>query len=141
MKIRYLKMKRWLLTSFAAILGINCSCEQVEEYGTPYASFVLKGNVSDPDGHPIPGINVKMDYNETYTGTDGSYNLSRDGIPGESVTYDVIFSDVDSIENGLFSDDTIPVTFRRSDLSGGDGHWNEGSATKTLNVILKRKEE
>ena len=73
MKIRYLKFKNWLLTLAAAALGINCT-ECAVEYGTPEATYHVKGTVSDPDGKPIPGIEVNH-YGHPYDTTDpqGAY--------------------------------------------------------------------
>ena len=142
MKIKYLKLKNWLLVSMATLLGLNTACDlsTTEEYGCPYADFHVKGKVTDPNGVPIPGIQVSMDYDFDTTDAEGQYAVQSGRIPGNETVFDVVFSDVDGAENGLFKNDTVPVTFQQSELTGGDG-WYEGSATQTLNVTLQRLEE
>ena len=146
MKIKYLKLKNWLYTALAGLLGLNFSgCtkyfESVEEYGCPSADFHVKGTVTDPDGNPIPGIQTGMNGAHRTTDTNGNYDLHVGGFPSMPYTAHVTFTDIDSTVGGSFKNDTIPVTFQRSDLVGGDGHWYEGTATKTLNVTLQREEE
>lgn len=143
MKIRYLKFKNWLLVSLASLLGINVSCDLVamEEYGCPMADFNVKGKVTDPNGNSIPGIAVEMDYCCDTTDDDGRYAVKSGYLQGSVNQFELHFSDIDSTEYGLYKNDTIPVVFQRSELTGGDGHWYEGSATKTLNVTLQPVEE
>ena len=137
MKIKYLKLKNWLLVSLAGLLGINVSCIGGMEYGCPEADFNVKGKVTDPDGIPIPGIAVTMDYQQVTTDENGLYAVSSNNLQGNVNQFNVIFSDIDSNENGLYKNDTVPVVFQLSELTGGDGHWYEGSATKTVDVTLQ----
>lgn len=142
MKIKYLKLKNWLLLSLAGLLGINVSCdEMVSEYGCPVADYKIKGKVSDPNGNPITGIEVETRWVKDTTKSDGSYALLINDFPVETNTFDVAFTDIDGAENGLYKNDTVPVTFQHSELSDGDGNWYEGSATKTLNVTLQPVEK
>ena len=142
MKIKYLKLKNWLLVSLAGLLGINLSCVGGEEYGCPEARFNVKGKVTDPNGTPIPGIQVEMGSYGPRDTTDaaGQYSATLMSFP-ETQTFEIGFTDIDGTENGLYKNDTVPITFQRSELTGGDGHWYEGSATKTLNVTLQPVEE
>ena len=142
MKINYLKLKHWLLVSLAGMLGINVtSC--VMEYGCPMADYNIKGKVTDPNGNPVSGIKVDMiGFSSTTTSDDGSYNMNtrvEPYYPAETV--DIAFVDIDSTENGLFKNDTVPVVFQYSEFTGGNGRWYEGSITKTLNVSLQPVEE
>lgn len=144
MKIKYLKLKNWLLVSLAGLLGINLSCEEmrVDEYGCPSANFNVKGKVTDPQGNPIPGIQVTGNWDNDITNASGDYSLSATADPPyPENTIQIVFADVDSSENGSYQNDTVPVTFQYSELTGGDDHWFEGSATKTLNVTLQPAEE
>ena len=63
MKIKYLKLKNWLLVTLGGLLGINLvGCEKIFntacEYGTPEATYHVLGTVTNADGQPIPGIGV-----------------------------------------------------------------------------------
>lgn len=137
MKIKYLKLKNWLLVSLAGMLGINMSSCGLE-YGCPEANYTVKGKVTNPSGEPIPGIKVTGNWDNDITSASGDYILSARVEPlYPEETIQIVFADVDSSENGSYQSDTVPVTFQYSELTGGDGHWYEGSATKTLNVTLQ----
>ena len=141
MKIKYLKLKNWFLVSLAGLMGVNMSSCGLE-YGCPEANYTVKGKVTDPSGEPIPGIKVTGNWDNDITSASGDYILSARVEPlYPEETIQIVFADVDSSENGSYQNDTVPVTFQYSELTGGDGHWYEGSATKTLNVTLQRVEE
>ena len=141
MKIKYLKLKNWLLVSLAGLLGVNMSSCGLE-YGCPEAKYTVKGKVTDPSGEPRPGIKVTGNWDNDITSASGDYILSARVVPlYPEETIQIVFADVDSSENGSYRNDTASVVFRHSDLTGGDGHWYEGSATKTLNVTLQPEED
>ena len=141
MKIKYLKLKNWFLVSLAGLMGVNMSSCGLE-YGCPEAEYTVKGKVTNPSGEPIPGIKVTGNWDNDITSASGDYILSARVEPlYPEETIQIVFADVDSSENGSYQNDTVPVTFQYSELTGGDGHWYEGSATKTLNVTLQPAEE
>lgn len=141
MKIKYLKLKNWFLVSLAGLMGVNMSSCGLE-YGCPEAEYTVKGKVTNPSGEPIPGIKVTGNWDNDITSASGDYILSARVVPlYPEETIQIVFADVDSSENGSYQNDTVPVTFQYSELTGGDGHWYEGSATKTLNVTLQPAEE
>jgi len=45
----------------------------------------------------------------------------------------------DDVNNTFESDSTV-VSFPVSDLSGGDGRWNDGESKKSINIKLKKKD-
>lgn len=140
MKIKYLKLKNWFLVSLAGLMGVNMSSCGLE-YGCPEAEYTVKGKVTNPSGEPIPGIKVTGNWDNDITSASGDYILSARVEPlYPEETIQIVFADVDSSENGSYQNDTVPVTFQYSELTGGDGHWYEGSATKTLNITLQPKE-
>lgn len=140
MKIKYLKLKNWFLVSLAGLMGVNMSSCGLE-YGCPEAEYTVKGKVTNPSGEPIPGIKVTGNWDNDITSASGDYILSARVEPlYPEETIQIVFADVDSSENGSYQNDTVPVTFQYSELTGGDGHWFEGSATKTLNITLQPKE-
>ena len=80
MKIKYLKLKNWLLVSVMGALGLSaCHCHKeatktdVKEtpevnpreeirlmYGVPTMNFMIRGQVKDADGRPVKNIRVNM---------------------------------------------------------------------------------
>lgn len=80
MKVKYLKLKNWLLVSLMSALGLSsCHChkqlEKTEEpvapevkdrgemklmYGVPTMNFMIRGQVKDAQGKPVKDIRVNM---------------------------------------------------------------------------------
>ena len=80
MKVRFLKLRSWLLVTLLGVLGFgSCrshkQCVETPEpeapqmrereeirlmYGTPTMNFMIRGQVKDPDGQPVRGIHVNM---------------------------------------------------------------------------------
>ena len=140
MRIKYHKLKNWLLATAAGLLGMNVSCERffMAEYGCPEADYEVKGRVTTQGNVPIEGIEVSLnEYHADTTDADGRYYLSYGNFPYERDTANVTFSDIDGEANGHYADTTVQVVFNRSDLHGGDGHWYEGRATKEMDVKLR----
>ena len=80
MKVKYLKLKNWLLVTVMGMFGLSsCHCHKEaakseepvapalqprEEirlmYGVPTMNFQIRGQVKDADGHPVKNIKVNM---------------------------------------------------------------------------------
>lgn len=80
MKVKYLKLKNWLLVTVMGAFGLSsCHChkEAVKEgepeapsvkprgeiramYGVPTMNFMIRGQVKDTDGRPLKDIRVNM---------------------------------------------------------------------------------
>ena len=57
----WLRCSAWLLNSILLLLGFSsCDSNESEMYGTPYATYSLKGKVVDAQKQPIPDIEVKI---------------------------------------------------------------------------------
>jgi putative lipoprotein (rSAM/lipoprotein system) len=116
-------------------------------YGTPYATYSLKGKVVYAQKQPIPDIEVKIkigrggDYHSQIaplkTNASGEFafkeNLTIDG------KFRLMARDVDGTANGSFKSDSIEITMDKP--SGGDGSWFQGSASKEDIVITLQKDE
>ena len=107
-----------------------------DEYGSPYASYEVKGKVTDQQGEPIQGIQVTCDalYMEpVFTESDGSYALYGDGFPREKIQ--VTFEDVDGEENGgLFAARSVSAETRQ--VQDGEGNWDFGVYEAEVNAEL-----
>lgn len=143
MRIKYLKLKNWLLAMAAAALGMNVSCEMAVEYGTPEAKYQVKGTVTAPDGKPVSGIEVSQNWGAESrhpfdtTDAQGCFETTIRSFPREPIR--LTFSDIDSAENGSYRDTTVNVPTRDVPLSGGDGHWYMGEGNVNVNVTLTPK--
>lgn len=145
MKIKYFRLRNWLLATAAGLFGLNAGCDAPVEYGCPTADYEVKGRVTTQDDVPIEGIAVSRNeryysYTSDTTDADGRYYLRYSGFPIDGDTVEVYFSDIDGEANGSYADTMRSVVFYQSDLHGGDGHWYEGRATKVVDVKLREVE-
>ena len=148
MKIRFIKMKHWLLISLGGLLGLNVGCDSKLEYGCPQGIYHVKGTVTDEKGNPLEGIGVIQgsgmvtDGNDTIlgieyadtTGPDGRYELRLWCMPEEVAPVD--FHDIDGDQHGLYRDTVVTVSAPASAFHGGDGEWNQGTAEITKDVVM-----
>ena len=102
-------MKNKLIWMLLALLGFSAGCEDemTAEYGCPFATYSVKGKVTDEAGAPIPGIRVSLDreYDYKYTDSDGRFAF---------VNHNTSF---------------VPETLRAEDVDGpenGSGGWYGG---------------
>ena len=145
MRLKYLKLKHWFIAVAAAALGMNVSCEMPCEYGTPEATYHVKGSVTAPDGTPVPGIEVSQNwspessYRQPCDTTDeqGNFNTTFYKVCLDAIR--LTFSDIDSTENGSYCDTSLNIPTRDIPLSGGDGHWYMGEGNVNVNVTLTPK--
>lgn len=130
------------ILGFGAACGLN-SCEYgtpVVEYGTPFATFRVKGNVkSELTSHVIPNIRLVMGHDTSFTDESGNYQISNTDFP-DNQTFLVKIQDIDGTSNGEYQSlDTI-VEFIDPEFSGNTEHWYSGETEKEVNVKLKDKE-
>ena len=130
---RFIAFLLWLLGigSTAALNG----CIGGYEYGSPHADFKINGMVTNQDNEKIPGIKVKVDYDSTYTDSDGKYNISVEAFPKDQNFY-IQFSDIDGGENGNYQTLDTVVVFVDPEFKNGEG-WYEGETSKEFDVKLK----
>ena len=63
MKTKLSQLTQWLLTTVIALLGFS-SCDPLDHpvmYGSPTADYKAEGVVTDEDGNPIEGIQIKVE--------------------------------------------------------------------------------
>lgn len=119
-------MKNKLIWMLLALLGFSAGCEEdsTVEYGCPYATFSVKGKVTNETGAPIPEIRVTLDrYHDQFTDTDGRFAFVNHDIPFVPETLRA--EDVDGPENGSYRSAEVPVTFVRNPAVPS-GNWYGG---------------
>ena len=152
MRIKYLKLKKWLIATVGGLLGLSVTgCLPALEYGTPEASYHVKGIVTDKQGQPIEGIGIGQiiewddtgdslrfnGYKDT-TNAEGRYEVNLGGaFPNRPLSLD--FRDIDGATNGSYNDTVVTINTEGVNLTGGDGHWYEGVGNITQNVVLTEK--
>lgn len=148
-----LKGTNWALVGLLGILGCSACDEPVDEYGTPYAQYAIKGKVTDTKGTPIPGIQVKAgtkndrqwmqenpaDYPyRTVSNAKGEYAINLATFGKEDFT--VYAEDIDGEANGQFKTDSTLVEGNKMQMTGG-GHWDEGRGQVTVDFSLTESNE
>lgn len=121
-----------------------------DEYGTPHASFEVKGKVTDQAGEPVRGIKISVNWDNPAIVSEDHLSATTDS-KGEYVLQDsfawpatgklaVTATDVDGAENGGdFATKTVNVEVKESDYTGGSGSWNHGAMRKTADFELTEK--
>ena len=159
----HIVMKVWvksLIGSLLALLGFQ-ACDPATifngpdmygpgpvEYGCPTAVFKFKGEATDEQGKPVPGIRIAV----FPRGEEDEYSLrdtlftGKDGKVDTVLTYSwpdtegivVKFEDVDGAENGLFKDKELKGEELKIEQTGeGSGNWYEGEFTITAKAVLE----
>lgn len=143
----WLRCSAWLLNSILLLLGFSsCDSNESEMYGTPYATYSLKGKVVDAQKQPIPDIEVKIKigngnvyYNQIAslkTNSSGEFSF-KENLTAEG-KFRLVARDADGAANGSFKSDSIDITTDKP--SGGDG-WFRGTTSKEDIVITLQKDE
>lgn len=126
------------------LLGFGCSAG-VEEYGTPYATFQIKGRVGTANQEGIPNIQLASIFGEndtsavTKTETDGSFEINFSYVPLTDLK--IAAEDVDGDKNGSYLPTVQEIHLTEKDFRGGDGNWYAGEVEKEITISLKEKEK
>ncbi len=144
-----LKLCNSVLVALLALFGIACSDQNdpvPAEYGTPYASFSIKGKVTDEQNHPVPNVRILVrtpDSSEEWIKADTLYSDQQGAFLFEKADFPVskykfIISDTDGEANGgFFANDTTILALNREDYRNGH-RWFQGSVDKEIQITLKK---
>jgi len=114
-------------------------------YGTPYATYGIKGKVVNNLNQPVPAIQVVVDSNNGLgsvfkvtlsTDSKGEFEKIYEFIRTPDTDLSLQFNDIDGVANGLYKPTSKIVTFKKSELTGAKG-WYLGSVQKEVNVTLE----
>lgn len=130
----------WLGLSGCNRSAVNCG---MCEYGTPTVNYEFKVKVTDQMGKPVEGLEVGIlqDDDREHTNNDGEATIDGDYVgiyKDHQVTF--IVRDIDGPKNGVVTDLTQNENIYKSDfVKKGDGHWDNGTVMKWVNLKVKRK--
>ncbi|MDH6306613.1 putative lipoprotein (rSAM/lipoprotein system) [Parabacteroides sp. PF5-5] len=150
-----IKGTNWALAGLLSLVGYSCSNnnedELVAEYGTPHASYAIKGKVTNESHEAIPYLQVEVikhegednyfqDIDTLYTDKNGDFSWENTLVSfGSDISVDVITQDIDGNANGSYLSDTTTVSFKSEDMTGPTGHWYFGKAEKEIAIVLKEE--
>jgi len=148
MKIIYrafIKSTNWALAGIMGLLGFTCCDEPADEYGTPHATYKINGRVTNKSGEAIPGIQIELEemlYSSyaaiTYSDSKGEYVIEKETV-GRTDKMQLMASDIDGEENGVYGNDTIQVLIEDKDYYDKGKGWNVGKANKKVDIVLENK--
>lgn len=138
-----------------SLLGFSLGCQScgqqakmygspTVEYGTPMATYIFSGKVTNADKTPIEGIEITVKDAKTtvnqLTDKSGDYKLEYVDFPKGNV--EITYKDIDGAKNGgEFEEYTEPISLKDADFTGGSGSWYEGEVKKTVNIVMQEKKE
>jgi putative lipoprotein (rSAM/lipoprotein system) len=116
-------------------------------YGTPTASFEVKGRVTDDSGDPVRDIKIVVKEDAAYdyeigvgiTDAHGYYSVR--GSWSGSNSFNIATEDIDGEKNGgEFATESVEIEIKKEDYIGGEG-WNRGKVTKNADFELELKSQ
>ena len=128
------------------------------EYGTPYTTFSVSGNVTDESGKALSGIRVvvpdvvhitaaKASFvpsqpshrvpvrDTTYTSSKGTFEYTYNGFPTDTVLVNMQFEDVSA--HPVYEKQEETAVFVSSEAKNGKG-WDRGQIKKEVRIKLKK---
>ena len=149
MKTKLSQLTQWLLTTVIALLGFS-SCEifMTSMYGTPTVDYQAKGHITDEEGNPIEGIQIKVEAQTyidqtaepevVYSSSKGLYTTKK--YKDQPILY-LHISDIDGEENGgKFEEKVINLQEMKPILDKSKaGDWYEGVYVYTVNASLLKE--
>lgn len=150
----FLKATNWAFVGLLTLLGFS-SCDKQGElmYGSPHASFSIRGKIQTEAKTGIPDIEVRLalvtpDGNDIYEEVNSPLKTDEKG--EFSTTFDAIYfdrlrvyaTDVDGKKNGSFAKDSIDILFESKDFKRKTkDNWDMGHAEKEITIELKETKE
>ncbi len=143
-----LKCSNKIIGFILLLLGFSMACSEVAceygspivEYGTPHATFIVKGKVrSNATEQVIPSIRVVINYDTVYTNENGDYEVRTNAFPTDQ-SFLVEFDDIDETQNGQYEALDTTVEFVDPQFTGGDGEWYDGETEKELQIRMKPRD-
>ena len=147
MKIDLIKLSGKLFTSLLKFLGFTaCDNGTAYEYITPFASYTIRGRVTDNNGNPIPGIRVSVEKtglpvnrylsaSELCTSSIGEFSQTYKNEFPRDINFKLTFTDIDGALNGEFKPKQHIITIPAKELQGGKG-WFAGKVLKEIEIKL-----
>lgn len=145
-------MKKIIAKSLS-ILGFTIpifGCDVPDMYGTPSATYEVKGKVLDADGDPINGIKITMQDDDTDPNPyeiaesqsleNGDYKIRLNTFPIDHFYLSV--EDIDGAENGGdFESQMVEVDFSKVEYKGDKDAWYHGTKSLEQDIVLVEKSD
>lgn len=141
-----------IITKSLSIIGFTLpvvGCVPVM-YGSPSATYEVKGKVLDNEGNPINGIKIVLqddatdpnpyEIAESQSLENGDYTIRNTTFPTNKLYLSV--EDVDGTANGgEFEEQTIELDFSKVEATGDKGAWYEGTKSLEKQIVMQEKSD
>lgn len=146
MKAKLSKFSQWLFSALITLLGFSStSCFSVA-YGSPTSDYQAEGRITDQEGYPIKGIEVRVkirDYETTdfpavYSDEDGAFTTEKHR---DLNIVSLIATDIDGEKNGGgFETKEIDLTQMKPEVkSSKKNEWYSLKTYKNVEIQLTEK--
>ena len=141
-----------IITKSLSILGftlpvVGCVPEM---YGSPSATYEVKGKVLDNEGNPINGIKIVLqddaidpnpyEIAESQSLENGDYTIRNTTFPRSKLYLSV--EDIDGAANGgEFEEQTIELDFSKVEAKGDKDAWYEGTKSLEKQIVMQEKSD
>lgn len=151
-KQQWLQFYNRMLAGIMTLLGFTaCGMPDIvepAEYGTPHATYEIKGKVLTPEKEASPGIQIILKreinrnsgkfasmYGDTIkTDQKGEFYYKQEEVSFGDMEYRIVYRDV---EHEIYKTDSVQV---KMEAKGGSGRWNNGSDSKEVTINLEKKD-
>ena len=158
MKVRFNHWYNAVLTALLSLMGFG-SCTTIGEdeygtpveYGTPYADYVIKGEVTDEQGNPLEGIKTTVkaipeevpqyaySLDSALTDSQGKFLIETRAYISDP-NLKLVVEDTDGPANGgEFVSDTLDLAALPKQQKEAGQHWSSGKYELKAEVKLKKK--
>lgn len=141
-----------IITKSLSILGFTLpvvGCVPVM-YGSPSATYEVKGKVLDNEGNPINGIKIVLqddatdpnpyEIAESQSLENGDYTIRNTTLPRSKLYLSV--EDIDGAANGgEFEEQTIELDFSKVEAKGDKDAWYEGTKSLEKQIVMQEKSD
>lgn len=136
-----------IMMSVMALLGFNsCGGDSQDEisceYGSPYATYEIKGTVTNEVGEAIADIKIQALSEEgthplfepTLTNSQGKFTISGNTFPVATLNVSAI--DIDGEKNGNYETKDNLITITEDDRIENGKEWYSGKFSKEIAIKM-----
>lgn len=136
-----------IMMSVMALLGFNsCGGDSQDEisceYGSPYATYEIKGTVTNEVGEAIADIKIQALSEEgthplfepTLTNSQGNFTISGNTFPVAALNVSAI--DIDGEKNGNYETKDNLITITEDDRIENGKEWYSGKFSKEIAIKM-----
>ena len=146
MKDKLSKFSQWLFSAIITLLGFTSTSCFTVAYGSPTSDYQAEGRITDQEGYPIKGIEVKAKFSDgetsdtpaVYSDEDGTFITDK---YRDRYIVSLTATDIDGEKNGgEFETKEIDLTKMKPDIQKSKkNEWYSLNLYKDVEIKLTEK--